>query len=188
MALSDATFNNIGGAASDLFTGFGDNAKAQGDFAEAQNYDLASELATQNEQFTKTSTAIKEAQQQRELTMTLGGQKADVAGGGFAESGSSLDLLRDSASQGALTHAVLGQQGLITEAGYTEQATSYANMATAATAAGNAANQAGTFSDVMGAIKGVAAVAGLFTGGATAVVGAAATSAMGDPTGIGGLY
>jgi hypothetical protein len=48
--------------------------------------------------------------------MTLGGQEADVAGAGFSEGGSALDLLRSSASQGALTHAVLGQQGLITEA------------------------------------------------------------------------
>jgi hypothetical protein len=159
--LSGQTFSDLGGAASDIFAGFGDQAKAQGDFAEATDYTLASTLATQNEQFTQTSTAIKEAQQNRSLTQTLGGQEADVAGAGFAESGSSLDLLRDSASQGALTHAVLGQQGLITEAGYQEQATSYTNMATAATAAGNAANQAATFADITGAIKGVAAIATL---------------------------
>lgn len=159
--LSDKTFSDLGGAASDIFAGFGDQAKAQGDFAEATDYTLASQLATQNEKFTETSTAIKEAQQNRSLTQTLGGQQADVAGAGFAESGSSLDLLRDSASQGALTHAVLGQQGLITEAGYTEQATSYTNMATAATAAGNAANQASTFADITGGIKAIAGVATL---------------------------
>jgi hypothetical protein len=161
MAFGSATFSNLGGAASDLFAGFGDSAKAQGDFAEAANYTLASKLATQNEKFTETSTAIKEAQQNRSLTQTLGGQQADVAGAGFAESGSSLDLLRDSASQGALTHAVLGQQGLITEAGYTEQATSYANMSAAATAAGNAANDAAGFAQITGAIKLAASIATL---------------------------
>jgi hypothetical protein len=192
LGLSQATFTDLGGAASDLFTGFGDTAKAKGDFAEAKNYSLASDLAAQNEKFTETSTAIKEAQQQRSLTQTLGGQQADVAGAGFAESGSALDLLRDSASEGALTHAVLGQQGLITEAGYNEQAASYQNMSQAATAAGNAENKASTFADVTGIIKGVAAVASIAlapeTGGLSLAIGGAAASAVGDAKGIGGLY
>lgn len=161
MAFSNATFQDAGAAASDLFAGFGDQAKAQGDFSEATDYTEAAALATQNEKFTETSTAIKEAQQSRELTMSLGGQQADVAGAGFASSGSALDMMRDSASQGALTHAVLGQQGLITEAGYTEQASTDTNMATAATAAGNAENQAATFSDIMAGINAVASVATL---------------------------
>jgi hypothetical protein len=50
--------------------------------------------------------------------MARGGIQASTAGSGFQASGSSLDILRDSASQGAIAHAVLGQQGLITEAGY----------------------------------------------------------------------
>jgi hypothetical protein len=192
LGLSQATFTDFGGAASDLFASFGDKAKAQGDFSEAKNYDAAAALATQNEKFTETSTAIKEAMQQRSLTQTIGGQQADVAGAGFAESGSALDLLRDSASQGALTHAVLGQQGLITEAGYNEQAQSYANMSQAATAAGNAENNAATFADVTGIIKGVAAVASIAlapeTGGLSLAIGGAAASAVGDAKGIGGLY
>ena len=43
-------------------------------------------------------------------------------------------MLRSSASQGALTRAVLGQQGLVTEAGYQEQAQSCQSMASAARA------------------------------------------------------
>jgi hypothetical protein len=61
LGLSDKTFTDFGGAASDLFASFADKAKAQGDFAEAKNYGLASDLATQNEKFTETSTAIKES-------------------------------------------------------------------------------------------------------------------------------
>lgn len=159
--LSDKTFADFGGAASDLFAGFGDQSKAAGDFAEAENYDEAAALATQNEKFAETSTALKVAQQNRELTQTIGGQEADVAGAGFSESGSSLDLLRDSASQGALTHAAINQQGEITEAGYTEQATTFSNMATAATNAGNAANAAAGFADITAGIKGIAALATL---------------------------
>jgi hypothetical protein len=161
MAFGNTTFTDLGAGVTDIFASFGDQAKAQGDFAEASEYTLAANLATQNEKFTEQSTAIKEAQQQRELTNNLGNQQAATASAGFAASGSSLDLLRDSASQGALTHAVLGQQGLITEAGYNEQAESYTTMANAATNAGNAENNAGIFADITGAIKGVAALATL---------------------------
>lgn len=189
--VSSGGISNFAGAAQDLFAAQGDKSKAQYDFAEASNYGIAADLANQNEKFTETSTAIKEAQQQREALSARGGVEGEVASAGFAESGSALDILRDSAAQGALTHAVLGQQGLITEAGYKEQAQSYETMQAAATQAGNAENQASTFADITGAIKGVAAIASLFTGGpaAAAAVGQAANSAVGDPTtGIGSLY
>jgi hypothetical protein len=176
MALSSGTFGDFGAAAQDIFAGQGDQAKAQGDFAEATEYNAAAGLALQNEQFTKQSTAIKEAQQQRELTMNLGQQQANQAGGGFAASGSSLDILRDSASQGAIAHAVLGQQGLITEAGYQEQATSYEMMSQAAEQAGFAEENAGKNSDIMASINAVAGVASLFTGGASSTVMDAATA------------
>ena len=174
MAFGASTISGFGGAAADLFAAEGDKAKAKYDFAEGQQYGLASDLATQNEKFTETSTAIKEAQQQREMMGVLGGQQADIASAGFAESGSALDIMRDSAAQGALTHAVLGQQGLITEAGYNEQAASYKVMQGAANDAGNAENNAATFADITGAIKGMAAVASIFDGGiSSAIVGAA---------------
>ncbi len=183
MALSDKTFADAGGGVSDIFGAFGAikssgiqaeslRLKAKGDLAEADQYDLASTLANQNEKYTETSTAIKEAQQARNTTMQIGGEQAAVAGAGFAQSGSALDILADSAREGALAKAALGQQGLITEAGYKEQAQSYTMMANTArtTAAGeeNIANEtesAGTmaaFGDTAGAIlKGAAAVATL---------------------------
>jgi hypothetical protein len=190
MAFGASTFTNLGGAVSDLFAASADRSKAQGDFVEGQDYALASTLATQNEQFTVQSTAIKQAQNDRQIYQTMGGVTADTAGSGFGASGSSLDVLRDSAAQGALTKAVAGQQGLITEAGYQEQATSYQNMQGAAIMAGNAENNAATGADIGAVLKGTAAIATLFTGGVdlTAPIGQAASSAMGDPTGIGGLY
>ena len=170
MALGAATFNDIGGAVSDLFssqeTAAGLNIKAQGDIAEGQEYTLAAGLAGQNEQFTEQSTAIKEMQAEREANMTIGAQKAGVAASGFEEGGSALDLLRDSASQAALQRQVLGQQGLITEAGYQEQQQSYQTMASAATTAASEeqslASKTEEFGDISAAIKGAAAVATLF--------------------------
>ena len=125
-------------AESTRLTAEGLRLKATGDLAEASNYDLASTLATANEQFTAQSTRIQEQQQARAETQAIGGAEASVGGAGFAASGSALDIMRDSANQGALAKGVLAQQGAITEAGYDEQAKSFTTMANAgrATAAG----------------------------------------------------
>lgn len=104
--------------------------KAAGDTAESENYDLAAALATANSAYTAQSTRIQQAQTDRQITQTIGTQRAGVAGAGFASGGSAGDLLRDSASQGALAKGVLANQGLITEAGFDEQAKSYTTLAT----------------------------------------------------------
>jgi hypothetical protein len=103
------------------------------------------------------STAIKESQADRNLYQALGQTKADVASAGFAQSGSALDLLRESASQGAMTKAVLGEQGLITEAGYQEQAQSYSDMAAAAGVAIQADQEAAKGARIGAWISGAAA-------------------------------
>ena len=98
MALSDTTFNSAAGSVSDIFAGLGastaasmiqaqgDVLQAEGNLTEATNYDLASDLATKNAEYTALSTAIQEQQQQRSTTMQIGGQRAAIAGAGFAES------------------------------------------------------------------------------------------------------
>lgn len=112
----------------------GQRIKARGDLAEAENYDLAAGLALENQAYTQASTRIQLAQTDRQITQTIGGQRVSVAAAGFGSGGSAGDLLRDSASQGALAKAVLSNQGLITEAGYKEQAKSYQTMSAAARA------------------------------------------------------
>src|SRR5690348_3795013 len=101
-------FSSIGSAVSDLYA-------AEGDKAEASNYRLAAGLARENEQYTEQSTAIKNMQAERQIYQTVGEQGAAVAASGFTTGGSAGDLLRSSVSQGALTHAVLSEQGLIQE-------------------------------------------------------------------------
>jgi hypothetical protein len=162
MAFGNSTFTDAAGAVSDLFAAEGHRYKAKGDLFEAENYDRASELATQNEKFTETSTAIKQSQLDRENFKMLGGQQADIAGAGFAMSGSGIDLLRESAQQGALQKAVGAEQGLITEAGYKEQAESYTTMSKAAHMAADAENQAAFGADITGGIKAAASIATLF--------------------------
>lgn len=150
MAVGSGTLNFASGAVDSLFAGFasenkanleaaglnlqaaGLKIKAQGDIAEGQLYDLSAKLAEQNKQYVIESTAIQQAQLERQIQGTIGTQQADIAGSGLAASGSALDLLADSASQGRIAHEVLAKQGLITEAGYEEQRQSYNIMSNAA--------------------------------------------------------
>jgi hypothetical protein len=159
--LSTQTFSDIGGSVSDIFAGIGDRYKAEGAQFEQANYLEAEHFAKQEAEFTAQSTAIKQAQSDRNLFTSMGRTTAAVANAGLTQSGSALDILRESAQQGATTKAVIGQQGLITEAGYQEQAESYANMANAAGVAEKADKEAEVGSFVAAGMQAVTALATL---------------------------
>jgi hypothetical protein len=161
-SFGNQTFSDIGGAVSDLFAVGAYKAKAAGAQIEGQEYQLAAGLARKNVEFTKESTAIQEAQASRKIAMSLGTTEAEVGAAGFQQKGSALDILRSATEQGALTKAVTQQQGLITQAGYEEQAASYDLMAQAAQIAAQADQKAAQGSMISGIIKGVAAGATLF--------------------------
>lgn len=141
-------FGNVGGAVKDIFGGIGMAASAD-------QYRMAAKLAGQNEEYTKVSTALKDTQIQRQVYKALGSEEAATSAAGFADSGSALDLLRESAQQGALQRSVNQQQGLITEAGYAEQQKVYKSMAETA--------DTGSFFSFLGAgLKVVGALAAIF--------------------------
>ena len=73
-AVSDigAGISARGTATSDMFAAEAEQYKIYGTQFEQQSYQEAAALAGQNEQFTAISTRIKAAQQQRELSMSLG--------------------------------------------------------------------------------------------------------------------
>lgn len=163
MAFGAGTINSLGAAASDLFSADTHRTKAAGLRLEAGNYDRSAAYSLQNEKFTELSTAIKTSQMDRELYKSLGGIQADVAGAGFASSGSALDILRDSASQGALMRGVATEQGLITEEGYKVEAENYKAMGEAARMAADAEDRAADRAPILAAVHAGAAVASLFS-------------------------
>lgn len=190
-------------AAAARAAGQADILKGQGDILEGEAYGTAATLAQQNAQFTAQSTAIQVAQADRSLYMNIGAGKAAAAGAGGTGGGSAGDILRSSAEQGALNRGVLQQQGLITQAGYEEQATSYGIMQKAAGVAASAENvaaageqaaaagyedtakaikQSQTGDFISAAIEGVAGIASLVlaipTGGASLAAGAAVEGAL----------
>jgi hypothetical protein len=185
MALGTDTINAFAGAASDLFAADADRykakglrIKAQGDAFEGKNYDLAAELADQNAQYTEWTTNVKQQQQDRTTFQALGTAKSEIAGAGLKESGSALDLLHESAANGAITKEVLGAQGQITEAGYLEQGDSYRNLSKAAAfavqgdeIAAQAADHAAEGAETTAKLKTAAGVFSLITGVAGLFIG-----------------
>lgn len=161
-AFGKDTISGIGGAVSDLFASEGYKSKAKGLQFEKANYLEAAGMADKNAEFTELSTGIKLAQLDRSIYKTLGGISADVAGAGFAASGSALDILADSAAQGSLTKSVTQQQGIIDADNYRVQAKSYRNMASAADVAIDAANNASTGALISGGFKAASAIFSLF--------------------------
>jgi hypothetical protein len=161
MAWSQNTFNDFGGATSDLFAAGGDVFKGMGDQAEAGNYKMAASLAEQNAQYTATSTAIKLAQSQRNIYQSISGTEAAAAGAGLQQSGSVKDILADSAQQGEIQKQTLSQQGFITEAGYKEQAAADTSMASAEGMAAIGSDIAAGGAAITSGIKGASGLASL---------------------------
>lgn len=150
-----------GTAISDLFSSTGDKISATGDTQSATSYTAAAVIAAQNEQLVSQAANIQEAQTTRSLFQTIGSERADVAGAGFESSGSSLDLLASSASQGALAKALIQTQGVITENAYAEQAGQYNAMASSALAAAQQAENSGNGATAAGLLSAAGAIGGI---------------------------
>jgi len=156
-----STISDIGGIFSDLGKASALKPKAAGERLESEQYTLAAGLADLNEKYTEESTAIKGFQNQRKAYLTIGEANADIASNNFQAAGSSLDILRDSETQAALTTAVIQQQGLIEEKSYEEQAASYRIMAQATDMAAAADDKAAKGVGMDAWFKGAAALATL---------------------------
>lgn len=151
------------GGASDAFSDFGtaigDFYAASGDRKSAQSYLQAADIANQNTTLEQMSTAIQEGATQRQVNKTIGGQQAQVGGAGLAESGSAIDLMKDSAQQGSIQKALLGVQGTINANAYRAQAGAYMGEYQAAESAAKAADAGG----IMSTIGGVVSIAAMFS-------------------------
>ena len=202
MAFGNATFtdvasgiNSIGAAVNDIFQGQTTAAglriqaqgsqisseatmlEAEGSTTEATNYTLAGTLAQQEAQFTKQNTALQEGMAERQIYQGLSTTKAGVAGAGFGGGGSGYYLMAAGQAQGALQKGLLANQGAITQAGYTEQATAYQNLAaystTAATTETQIAGQQATIGteqqQLANQVQSNSTIAALFSGAAGGV-------------------
>lgn len=181
MALGSGTMQSIGGGVSDLFAASGYRLKSQGARLQSSSYDRAAILADENEKYVETSTALKTAQAQRNIYQVTGEQQADIAESGFQNVGSALDIMRDSAAQGALTKAAIAQQGEITEEGYREQERAYKTMSEASQLEASALDKAATGATWSAGLKFAGAFASLAPGGGGGGDGGAGSFAGAPP-------
>lgn len=161
MAFGNATFADAGGAVSDIFGGLAGLQRAKGYRAEAAGFTRAAGLAGENVDLEKVATSVQETQSERKALKIIGGQMSDVAGAGFASSGTALDLLAESNRQASLEQALIGTQGEIQEHAYEQQQTSFLAQAEAATSAAKASSIASTGQFIGAGLKSVAAIATL---------------------------
>jgi hypothetical protein len=112
-----------------------ENAMATGDTGEETAYNTAGAIANANARLALVGGQVQQYQQGLQVQQTLGAQRAAVSAGGFAESGSSLALLRSSTQQGLLQQQITGVNSELQAGGYTEQGAAAGAEAAAAGAA-----------------------------------------------------
>ena len=152
MAFTDL-FGNLGGTASSLGAGVGGLFSFMGDEQAASLFSQAAGVAQNEEQLWQQATQIKETQAARQVTQTIGKGEAQVGAGGFAESGSALDILRSSRQQGSLIQQQLQTQGNIEVEGAQLQSLAYSADAANAQIAADTALVSGITGVIGGGLK-----------------------------------
>ena len=133
-----------GKAAEDTANAQAQTAVAGGNTTEAGLYGSAIQIAQSNAGLEDIAGNIQDIQEQRKATATIGKQLAAGAGNGFAASGSSVALLRQSLQQSYLAQQLNDVQTQITKGGFLEQATAAQSEQAAAQAAATSATALGT--------------------------------------------
>lgn len=153
-----AGFNSAGMAVQSIFGAKASGIMAQGYRDSAGSYGEAADIARKNAKIVEQSTELKTLQTDRQIYKVIGGQQSDVAGAGFAASGSALDLLADSQAQGELTRSLVELQGEIDQNAYLQQATAYEAQANLALAQADAADKTAQGSQIAGYIHAATSV------------------------------
>lgn len=138
-ALVNDLFNDIDTSVESLGQANAEGALATGDTAEASDYASAGAIAAANARLATASGQVEQAQTGLEIRQTIGAQQAGIAGAGFANTGTALNLLRSSTRQGTLQQQIIGMNSQLEAGGYQAQAAAAAAEGSAASAAGTSA-------------------------------------------------
>lgn len=112
---------------------------AAGADAEAAAYGTAAGIVGENQRVEAIAENVRQIQIMRNVDQTVGGIKAAVAGNGFQQSGSAIDIMRSSLQQGYLSTQISGLASSQTQRGYMEQAAAASGEMAAAGTRGDAA-------------------------------------------------
>ena len=131
-SLYNALYSEAGQSANAAANAKALNLSAQGQTAEAGQYDIAQQISLQNAAIEQVSGQIQQYQTSRNVLKIAGQQQAGYAGAGFANSGTALDVARSTLQQGVLENQVTGLNASLAAGGYFSQAASSAAEATTA--------------------------------------------------------
>lgn len=161
MSMLNSGIGDLSGAVSSIFSGFGSQIAAGASRRSAQQYrDNAQNIET-DKGLVEMGNRVKEFQANRTLENAVGSTQAAVAGNGFSNSGSGLDILRESATQGAITVNTTGVQDQMQLNDMERKAQAYLTEAQNAEDTAKAQDLAADGSFLGGALKGIGAVANL---------------------------
>lgn len=139
------------GGLSYIGSGISDIFQASGLKQDAASLDKAAGMEDVNAKISEASAEIQQQAAQRDIYKVMGAQQSDIAMAGMKLSGTAQDLIRSSAQQGALTHALIQAQGDIEVQGHEIAA---ANLRAQAQQARSAASSS-MFSGILGIATGV---------------------------------
>ena len=134
MGGSGLTASGVSGAISGIGNAIGDFAAAGAANQSASEYEAAAQVALSNEQVVKGSLVTQIAQAQRQFELTMGTQRAQLAGAGFMQGGSSGSgsgyyLGKASTQQFNVNTSQITEQNYLQQQGYAQQATADENSA-----------------------------------------------------------
>ena len=162
MGGSGLTASGVSGAISGIGTAVGDFAAAGAAGQSASEYEAAAQVALSNEQVVKSSLVTQIAQEQRKFELTMGAQRAQLAGAGFMQgdssgggSGSGYYLGKASTQQFNVNTSQITSQNYLQQQGYAQQATADENSAAQA----QKAAQGDMFGGALSVVSSIAAVA-----------------------------
>ena len=162
MGGSGLTASGVSGAISGIGTAVGDFAAVGADNQSAAAYEAAAQVALSNEQVVKGSLVTQIAQEQRKFELTMGAQRAQLAGAGFMQgdssgggSGSGYYLGKASTQQFNVNTSQITEQNYLQQQGYAQQATADENSAAQA----QKAAQGDMFGGALSVVSSIAAVA-----------------------------
>ena len=132
-------FEAINAGVTNLANANAQNTIAAGDTQEAAAYGNAIQVAEAGARLSRVAGSVQQQQEGVQIAKTIGQQKAAVAGGGFAASGTALNLLRSSTRQGMFQQQITGVDAELKAEGFeTQGAAATAEQASATAAAGAA--------------------------------------------------
>ena len=156
---SGLTASGVSGAISGVGTAFGDFTAAGAANQSASEYEAAAQVALSNEQVVKGSLVTQIAQEQRKFELTMGTQRAQLAGAGFMQgdggSGSGYYLGKASTQQFNVNTSQITTQNYLQQQGYAQQAQADENSAAQA----QKAAQGDMFGGALSVVSSIAAVA-----------------------------